>query len=222
MSFLKQFAIKITPDWSKRFTIIFFINYWNDKTSKSGPGSSLDNTKNLIEILKKIVSTKKIRTILDLPCGDFRSFKNFTEQYPDINYLGGDIVRPLIYKNRKFFGKKNIDFFYCDARKTKLPMADLWLCRDLFIHLSFNEIFSVLKNFQDSSTRYLLVSSYLTKNSHINIDIKRNIDSRILDMSKSPFNIEVTNKNIFFENEKSEQWQKVLLLIEKSDLKLNN
>jgi hypothetical protein len=136
--------------------------------------------------------------------------------------LGGDIVRPLIYKNRKFFGKKNIDFFYCDARKTKLPIADLWLCRDLFIHLSFNEIFSVLKNFQDSSTRYLLVSSYLTKKSHVNIDIKRNIDSRILDMSKSPFNIKVTNKNIFFENEKSEQWQKVLLLIEKSDLKLNN
>jgi hypothetical protein len=223
MKFLKLLVMKINLDWSKRFTIIFLINYWNDKTSRSGPGSNLDNTNKLVEIINKIVHTKKIRTILDLPCGDFKSLKNFTEEHPNIKYIGGDIVRPLIYKNRKQFRKNNITFLYCDARKTKLPKTDLWLCRDLFIHLSFSEIYSVLKNFQASSTRYLLVSSYLTQNNHINIDIKRNIDSRILDLSKYPFNINVDRKNIFHENEKSEQWRKVLLLISKSDLKnLNN
>jgi hypothetical protein len=140
---------------------------WGDTTTKSGPGSNLKNTHNLIEELQKIIKNYNIKKILDIPCGDFFWFKQINVH--GIDYKGGDIVKSLIKNNQKKYGCKNINFFSIDIRKDKLPEADLLICRDLFIHLSNKDILETIKNIRNSSINYVLLTTYkkITENTDI-------------------------------------------------------
>ena len=55
----------------KIFLKIYKNNYWGSKTSKSGPGSDLSNTRKIREELPKIIKKYNINSIFDAPCGDF-------------------------------------------------------------------------------------------------------------------------------------------------------
>ncbi|MFC1862642.1 class I SAM-dependent methyltransferase [Thermodesulfobacteriota bacterium] len=141
------------------FTYHYENNIWGDNESKSGHGSNTEYTKNIRAKLPKLISELCVSTVLDAPCGDYY-WVNLMPWEGNINYIGGDIVQPLINNNIKQFSSDTVHFMYLDIIHDPIPNADIWLCRDCFIHLSNDDIFTTLNNFFKSNINYILLSNY--------------------------------------------------------------
>jgi len=163
------------------FNYIYQENYWGGE-SRSGPGSGLEQTKIVRKEISKILNDLEINSILDIPCGDFHWFKEM--DLTSISYIGADIVKDLIDLNTTKYSKPNRTFVNLDIRNDKLPNVDLILCRDLFVHLSFNDIQKSIKKIQESCSKYLLITSYPSVEK--NHDIKTGL-WRALNMEIPPF-----------------------------------
>ena len=171
----------------KRFDLIYESNFWSSKESVSGLGSQYDNTINIKNGIKKVISNYKIKTILDAPCGDFNWINDILTG--DLKYLGVDIVEKLIQKNKDSYLNENIDFITLDITRDKLPKADLMICRDCLIHLSFESIKKFLKNLSNSDIKHILLTTYELKDKEkkiINFDIPDG-EYREIDLSEPPF-----------------------------------
>lgn len=165
------------------FQKIYKGNMWGGKESISGPGSSLQETKELIGKLPELFTLFKINTILDAPCGDFNWMKH-VDMKSISQYIGIDIVPQLIEKNNHKYGSEQRSFLVLDISKDPLPQADLILCRDCLVHFSIADIERTLANFRKSSARYLLTTTF---NEHYtNNDIKTG-DWRFLNLEREPF-----------------------------------
>ena len=165
------------------FTEIYEKGHWqvHDKESVSGSGSTLQATintrKGIVDILKKY----SIKSILDIACGDFNWFKEI--DLGDIKYIGGDIVETLIESNKKY-ETDLITFEVLDITKSDLPEADLLICRDVFVHLSIEDIELALKNIR-GKYKYVLTTNFPT------VENNREVETgkwRILNVALSPFN----------------------------------
>jgi len=174
-------------DPEARFTKIYLENHWNDSESRSGEGSTLENTQNVRNELPKVLTKYKITSMLDAPCGDFNWMKSIT-QGSSIKYIGGDIVKPMIEKNQVTYGSDNISFMHLDITKNLLPKADLMFCRDCLFHLSYQDIALVLENFLNSPIPYLMTTSHAAPSGPRidNSDIKTG-DMRLVDLFSKPF-----------------------------------
>jgi len=169
------------------FTSIFLNQSWVEKLSDpgtfSGPGSSIAYTENLRKELPAIIKNLSVKTFLDAPCGDFNWMPLVLKECPDLKYIGGDIVKPLIEQNKQYEAN-NISFINLDITQDSLPSADLIMCRDCLFHLSFEDIKLFLQNFLRSDIKYLLTTSHKQGDNH-NIDSGR---YRQLDLFKDPLN----------------------------------
>lgn len=166
-----------------RFTHIFNANKWKDAESRSGAGSTLAATESVRRSLPPLFEELDAGSLLDAPCGDFNWIRHVPE-LTRLRYIGGDIVQPLIEKNRERYSGASVTFEHLDISTAPLPDVDLWLCRDCLIHLSFDDIDRVLANFKCSSIRYWL----LTTHRHV----ERNSDiptghCRMLNLERPPF-----------------------------------
>jgi hypothetical protein len=132
-------------------------NHWKSPLSASGPGSELAETEEVRALLPGLVAELGIRTLLDVPCGDFSWMK--TVELGNIEYLGGDIVASLIESNNNSYGNTQRKFSVLDVVKDPLPIADLIFCRDCLIHLSFKDATAALKNIKTSGAKYLLTTT---------------------------------------------------------------
>lgn len=141
------------------FSRIYYSNNWGDRESVSGPGSNLYNTENLRRELPVILQKLKVKSLLDIPCGDFFWMKEI--QLPLDIYIGADIVRELIEKNTKLYSNEKINFVIRDLTKDRLPETDAVFCRDCFPHLSFRLIKSAIKNIKSSGSDFLFTSTYV-------------------------------------------------------------
>ena len=102
------------------------------------------------------------------------------------SYMGGDIVPVLVERNTALFGKAGRSFITLDIASDPLPSADLWLCRDCFIHLDYAHIFKALENLARSDIKYFVASNYPT--------LRKNKDTfvggfRPLNLLLPPFNL---------------------------------
>lgn len=141
------------------FTHYFQENVWGDPESFSGPGSTLEYTENLRRELPRLLQQFGIARMLDAPCGDFNWFRRIPRPSgPD--YVGGDIVQPLIQRNAERYTDSRTRFVHIDIRRDALPEADLWMCRDCLQHLSEQDIVEALDNFVRSGIRYILTSTH--------------------------------------------------------------
>lgn len=166
------------------FDRIYQKNGWRGQESVSGVGSDLARTVAVREDLPKLFEQFNIKTLLDVPCGDFNWMKKL-DLSRLTSYIGGDIVEALIMRNKSLFEKNNISFSVINAVKDKLPCVDLILCRDLLVHLPFDDIKMVLKNMKSSGSTFFLATTF--------IQVTKNIDIRVgswrrLDLQKDPFN----------------------------------
>jgi hypothetical protein len=177
-----------------RFTQIYNINYWNNRESASGRGSTIALTKNLREKLPELFTKFSIKNVFDGPCGDFNWMRLVVEE-TNINYIGGDIVLPLIQSNQSKYGKHNIRFEKIDLTKDALPTADLMICRDCLFHLSYEDAKLVLSNFIKSDIPYLLTTSY---HSNISFENKNIVTGhfRKIDLFSVPYHFP---KDVLFE-----------------------
>jgi hypothetical protein len=160
-------------------------NTWGDSESVSGPGSTLAYTANIRTKIPELVEELGVFIILDSPCGDFNWFRAI-EWNRAISYIGADIVKPLIDKNRLLYGDASKRFISLDITNDKLPQADLWLCRDCLFHLSYKDIAIAIQNFLTSDIRYILTSNHqnCTKNKDITTG-----SFRLLNLELPPFNL---------------------------------
>ena len=178
MSHLKSFAKAyfpfLAPVWrristkspARVFTEIYHQRRWGDEQSLSGPGSSVEESASVRAALPLLVKELKCRSLLDIPCGDF-----FWMRMVDLDtqYIGGDIVGELIKKNKRNYGDAKRSFVRLDLIKDRLPRADLVICRDCLIHLSYAHALRALSNIKRSGATHLLASTYTARKTNRNI-----------------------------------------------------
>jgi hypothetical protein len=164
------------------FTDIYNGNKFNGDESISGQGSSIAQTKVIINELPILFKDLNIVTLLDIPCGDFNWMQNVPLN--NIDYLGADIVDDLIKKNISKYKTENIRFCKLDLLKDDLPKVDLIFCRDCLVHLSFSDIFIALSNICRSQSTYLLTTTFTNRDK--NVDIKTG-GWRTLNLEIKPF-----------------------------------
>ncbi|GHT85719.1 hypothetical protein FACS1894137_10360 [Spirochaetia bacterium] len=164
------------------FTEIKEKNLWGSPKSVSGPGSEAKQIEKLIIDLSNLFKIKDIKSILDIPCGDFNWMKEV--DLSGIEYIGADIVDGLINENIRKYENKNIEFKVLDIITDKLPTVDLIFVRDCFVHLSYKNIFHAINNIKLSGCKYLLTTTFT--NRHNNYDIITG-DWRPLNLCDKPF-----------------------------------
>ncbi len=159
------------------------INKWGDKESVSGKGSNLKSTEQLRQLLPKLLTDLSVRSMLDVPCGDFNWMAHV--DLAGIDYLGGDIVPELIARNRGLHSREAVRFEVIDLIQGPLPKSDLVFCRDCLVHLSHNHIAAALANIRASGSTYLLTTIYPGSP---NDDIYTG-EWRPLDLTRAPFHL---------------------------------
>lgn len=166
----------------QRFTEIYLRNRWCDSESHSGPGSTLARTQALRDALCQLLKDLRVRSVVDLGCGDFNWMKELSL---DVDmYVGADIVPSLIETNQTQFGNQTRRFVQLDMARDNLPSADLILCRDCLVHLSLDHIRRALDRICGSNATYLLATTFTATT------INRNILTghwRPLNLQETPF-----------------------------------
>lgn len=151
--------LRATPE--AVFTRIYQANAWGDTESTSGTGSNLEQTRALRAALPALLRDLQVRTLLDIPCGDFYWMSQLELGLDE--YIGGDIVEGLISANQRKYGSRGearISFRKMDLLTDELPRTDLVLCRDCLVHFSFAHITQALVNISRSGARYLLTTNF--------------------------------------------------------------
>lgn len=169
------------------FTGIFRENYWSqngEEESVSGPGSSLEQTAVLREGIARLLREFDIRSVLDIPCGDFNWLGRALP--PEISYIGGDIVAPLISVNQSRYAGPNRSFQHVNLISDPLPKCDLVICRDALVHFSFEDIRQALANIVRSGARRLLTTTFTGQ--QVNKDIVTG-GWRPLNLQQPPFRL---------------------------------
>jgi SAM-dependent methyltransferase len=178
------FSKEITMSNKSIFTRYYHTNNWGSSESISGPGSTLEYTKNIRKEIPKMVKKFSIKTILDIPCGDWNWFKKI-KFYDEVDYTGGDIVDEIVDANNEKYGNERRRFINIDITKDKLPKADLLICRACLYHFSYADIFDTLNNFLSADIKYILTDGHsLCKENH---DIETG-QFRLFNLELPPFN----------------------------------
>ncbi len=180
------FSLNFLANCSDAFTKIYETpHYWSSKESVSGNGSELKETVVIRKKLPEIVKNYSIKTLLDAPCGDFNWMKEI--DLPCEKYIGVDVVRALIDRNKALYGNDHRSFICLDMGEEALPSADLLLCRDCLVHHTFASAWKILLNIKRSGVKYLLVTTYpaLQRNKDLQTI---GFDWRSLNMQREPFN----------------------------------
>lgn len=183
---LKKLLLLKSGTTEEIFTKIYRKNHWKSRESASGSGSHLEQTAQLRSGLKALFNTKEIKSILDIPCGDFNWMREV--DLKGIDYCGADIVEDLIVLNRKKYEKKkHVRFEVLDIIKDKLPKCDLIISRDCFVHLSNREIHLAIENVKASGSKYLLTTTFTNRKLNYNTITGH---WRTLNLELKPFNFQ--------------------------------
>lgn len=166
----------------KVFTWIYRSDAWGGKYSRSGPGSTVDQTRVITKELSSLINDFNISNMLDIPCGDFYWMKNVN--LGNVDYTGADIVKKLIQECTKRYGSDGIRFRHMNLTQDQLPQVDLVFCRDCLVHFSFADIFLALANVCNSQSKYILTTTFTGRK--VNDDIATG-EWRVLNLEIAPF-----------------------------------
>jgi hypothetical protein len=155
---------------------------WGDEETISGPGSTAARTESIRKHLPRILKEIDGRSLLDAPCGDYNWMRLMSLDLE--HYVGVDIVPEIIASNQREFGSERVEFLRRDIAHDRLPQCDVILCRDCLVHLSFDEIFATLRNFQGTGAKYFLTTTFVDHET--NVDIATG-DWRQLNLERAPF-----------------------------------
>lgn len=191
--------MKIDPVHKKVFDKIFEENLWRDSDSRSGPGSNFSQTEVLRKTLPGFLKKYNVKSVLDVPCGDFNWMKEIKNELAEVvdYYIGGDIISEIIVSNNLAYGDAKFSFQELDLTVSDLPTVDLILCRDCLVHLPYPDIYRALKSMKKSGSTYLLTTSFTSefrKNKNILIG-----GWRPLNFQKMPFYFPAT-ADVIIEN----------------------
>ncbi len=166
------------------FTEISENNVWLEEETVSGIGSGIIQAGTIIKRLPEVFNSYKIKTIFDLPCGDFNWFSKIN--LDGYTYLGGDIVERLISRNNEKYKSKNIRFIIFNLIEDVIPKHDIIFCRDCLVHFSIQDIQKALKKIKESKSTYLMTTTFPEEK--VNTDIPTG-GWRPINLELPPFNL---------------------------------
>lgn len=171
---------------SRRFSEVYDHGLWGSPESVSGPGSERGSgqVEHSIKILDRFTRELGLRSIADIPCGDFNWMPQFLERHPGLRYVGYDVVPHLISTNRE--RHPGVQFRWLDITQGKPAKADLIFCKDLLNHLSEADVWKALENMVASGAKYLLLT---TNRGFDNVDLSPELPhaSRHLNLEAAPY-----------------------------------
>ena len=117
----------------------------------SGLGSRGSMAERSAQISADIIANLNARTIVDIGCGDFavssRILELLKQKGIQVSYVGVDIARTVVERNRERFGVDGaIEFHQCNAARDPLPPGDVVILRQVCQHQSNAEVAAVLSN----------------------------------------------------------------------------
>jgi hypothetical protein len=171
-------------DLNTVFTEFYQINRWGSRETASGEGSERSGMKDVIEKLGSLIRQLGIRSVADAPCGDFNWMRDVSMD--GVSYAGYDVVDDLIKGNDDLYGGTARSFEVRDFTAVPMPRADLIICRDALVHLSYQHIWAALKHFYSSGSKYLLTTTFPRTPENEDID---NGWWRPLNLQISPFSL---------------------------------
>lgn len=188
VSLARQVKRFFRKGWSTAYVFnrIYTGNRWRAKESVSGPGSDSSQTQALSRKLPLLLGEIKVRSILDAPCGDLFWIRDL--DLDGIKYTGIDIVSDLIEENQKRFAASEYRFLCSNLICDPLPRADLILCRDCLVHLSYEDALAALRNMRASQSTWLLTTTFTGQD--MNWDIVTG-EWRTLNLERQPFDFPV-------------------------------
>jgi SAM-dependent methyltransferase len=157
---------------------------WGDCESVSGPGSGIIRTSAFSDQIARLLEEFGVRTLLDAGCGDFKWLKEVTLDLD--SYIGVDVVEEIVSELSRKYGNEHRRFLNRDIISEELPQVDLILCRDCLVHLSFSQIFDVLRNFKRGNSKYLLATTFTRFAGNADIPIG---EWRPINLQEPPFNL---------------------------------
>jgi hypothetical protein len=183
------------------FDVVYKRKRWGEG---SGPGSTIESTKNIVPYIINIIKEKKINKIVDGSCGACEWMPLVLNKYPNIIYIGNDISDVIIKINQeKFKDKPKWKFYTKDLINEDIESCDLFICRDTMMHLNIEDNIKVLNNIK-KNTKYALLSNFQKviknpeDNTRINfyndINIKGGYVWKAINLNIEPFNLNINNK----------------------------
>lgn len=157
-------------------------NVWHDEHSRSGPGSTMEQTAEIRRQLPVIFDELAICSVVDAPCGDFNWISHVVDELT--SYVGCDIVDELVDELAQRHARAGVRFQRLNIVEDVPPVADAIVSRDSLVHFSFADALSALDRFKASGSRYLITTTFT--------DRRRNSDIRTgswrpLNLERPPF-----------------------------------
>lgn len=183
----------MTSDTSRTFEQIYANDKW---TNGSGPGSFPQLNLVLLDFIAQFIAANNICRLVDVGCGDFQLWRNFN--FSRCSYTGFDVVRSVIERNRHRFGSENIQFHEMPQNVSELPKADLYIIKDVLIHLSTTEARQLASSACDRSRFALFVNNTIAGGGVYNSEIATG-QFRPVDVSRPPFELSVVQSRVYGE-----------------------
>lgn len=141
--------------------------------------------------------------VVDLGCGDF--YVGSQVRGLCSNYIACDVVPELIRFNKERHGHLRVDFRVLDLVEDELPPGDIVFVRQVFQHLSNDQILKALPKIK-AGYRMLVLSEHVPSEADFqpNLDIPAGPDIRVsinsgLDIVKPPFDFVAVNAELLCE-----------------------
>jgi hypothetical protein len=159
--FAKRAAAECPPDALAAFRYAYEHNLWRSPESRSGTGSSRAQTRAIAQALPALCRRHTVGSLLDVPCGIADWMVRV--HLPGVRYIGGDIVPDIVREAARRYGTTDRRYLVIDLTRSPLPSADLLLCRDCLVHLSYRDIVSAIVNIRRSDIAYVLTTTFTTE-----------------------------------------------------------
>jgi len=148
------------------------------KETRCGSGSTLQATKPIRKAFPGILERFKIENILDIGCGDLNWIHDIIPD--EVEYTGIDWVIPIQALKRQ---RKNMKFIERSIFDMEIGSHDMIICKDVMIHMNLVETTALFWEMINSSTKYLLLTTFDTVSQREN----RNAPYWEINMDKEPF-----------------------------------
>jgi hypothetical protein len=197
-------------DAASGFTEVYRSRKWAHGSNEGGCLSGYSSPRRVrpvLEALASVLDDYDVDSVADVPCGDMCFMAPLLSEAvfparPGFRYYGADIVGSVVRDHRRQFAsptregarRGSMRFAVLDAKVEAPPAADLIFSRALTQHLCDQDTLSVLRNFDRSGAKLLLMRTFPgAGNSDLPLgcgpDSERSGDWRPQDLTAPPFGL---------------------------------
>ncbi|MEV0277394.1 class I SAM-dependent methyltransferase [Streptomyces sp. NPDC050610] len=153
--------------------------------SRSGNGSNLTQTATLRSELPELIARLGVRTLLDIPCGDFYWMSRLDLGID--SYIGADLVPEVVERNKRDFARPGREFRVLDITRSPLPRVGMIFSRDCLVHFSDAAVRKALENVKRSGSTYFAATTFTGRTDNA-ADIETG-GWRSLNLCRAPFSL---------------------------------